>query len=81
MKTFDATVTFETEELEAELYAATAGVPSGTAMSAVVYATRDNCEVGEVYVGDEELPALEEDDWCVTSCTVEGLCAALRALL
>lgn len=90
MKTFDATIDFETDELNDAIRDALDAHPEyepGAAFTVVVRA--DGCLPGsseetneaELYIGEEEIPELSDDDWCVTERTVVDAAAALRALL
>ena len=88
---FDATVDFETGALLEALLMASEQLPRQAeideTMTVVVRASgrlpgqsEETCQ-GELYVGDAEIPALAEDDWCVTARTFVELCDGLRALL
>lgn len=80
-RTFDATIDFATRDLENALYAALEGTLDGDVFTVVIRAEGEGCETALVFMGDEELPALSEGDWCVTADTVAAAAAELRELL
>lgn len=84
MQTFDATVDFETMELEVELGRVITTTPSLYAqvtLCAVVRESAEDTGLGELYSGDEEIPELDEGDWCVSGRTAIELAHRLRACL
>ncbi len=78
--TWDATVDFnESGALEAELTRALDGAEGP--LTVIVRADGDTCEIGELYTGDAELPAVCEADWVVTGSDVDAVATALRELV
>lgn len=87
-RSFDATVDFNTPgALEAELSKALQGAAPHNGFSVIIWAGAgthvDDCEIGLVYLVNEEMPVSEltQDDWCVTADSIEDAARQLRALL
>lgn len=80
-RTFDATIDFETRDLENALYAALENTLDGDVFTVVIFAEGEGCDVGRVFMDDELLPELSEDDWCVTADTVADAARQLRELV
>lgn len=77
---FDATVDFETEALNTELMRVVGHLASHEPMMAIVRASGDNYEIGEIYTGESEFTACD-DDMVAFGYTVTEVADKLRAYL